>query len=94
VCAGSSIGGKPCRRFAFNIYNGGALTATLTWSNRDNDLDLELWRGTTQIAESTGVSAQEQVSSTVTAGSAYELRAVYYGGSTIQNFELRVTRPN
>jgi hypothetical protein len=94
VCSGSSIGGKPCRRFPFGVHHSGIVTARLDWSTRSNDLDLELWSGGTMLASSTGVGDQENVSSSVSAGASYELRVVYYGGSTVQQFTLRVQRPN
>jgi hypothetical protein len=94
VCAGSSISGRPCRRFELAVHHGGTLTARLEWSTRTNDLDLELWRGSTMLASSRGVGDQESVSSAVSAGAMYELRVVYYEGATVQPFTLRVQRPN
>jgi len=92
-CEGS-VFDAPCRRFPFALHHDGVIEGTLTWTNPTNDLDLELWRGDTPIASSTGVQPQEFVSSNGTAGSTYEWRVVYYGGSTIANFTLKVTHPN
>lgn len=93
ACTGSSAGNKPCRRHAFTVTRSGTAVGRLTWSNRQNDLDLELWRGSTRVASSDGVTTEENVSAAVSAGS-YEWRVVYYSGSTVQAYTLAVTRPN
>jgi hypothetical protein len=85
--------GKPCRRYPFVASTAGPFEATLTWSDRRNDLDLELWRGGTRLISTLGVTETEQMSSNLTAGS-YEVRVVYYNGSTTQTYALRITRQN
>jgi len=86
---------RPCQRFTFGVHHNGTAEAVLAWSAGVNDLDLELWRGTTRLASSAGVSrTEERVSSAVTAGSSYQWRVVYYSGSTVQGFTLTVRRPN
>lgn len=86
---------KPCRTFTVSVHHGGTLEARLQWGNRSNDLDLELWSGTNQLADSHRVGTTEEfISSGVSAGSTYQLRVIYYSGSTVQPFTLRVSRPN
>lgn len=85
--------GKPCRRYPFTTSNAGQFEAVLTWSDRRNDLDLELWRGTTRLISTLEVGTTERMSSNLTPGS-YEVRVVYYDGSTTQGYDLRITRSN
>ena len=94
ACAGS-IANRPCRRFSFGTHHSGTAEAVLSWNTGVNDLDLELWSGNTRIASSTGVSRnEERVSSTVGPLGSYQWRVVYFSGSTVQAFTLRVRRPN
>jgi hypothetical protein len=84
---------KPCQRYRFTPTNAGAMQATLTWSNRSTDLDLELWRGSTKLISTLSVGTTEEISSNVTPG-AYELRVIYYRGETTQPYDLRLAHPN
>ena len=93
ACSGSGNGSSACVRHAFSVSASGTVEGRLTWSNVGNDLDLELWRGSTKIASSDGVTTTESVSASVTAGS-YEWRVVYYSGTSSQSYSLAVTRPN
>ena len=90
---GSIHDAKPCQRYPFTVTNNGAMQATLTWSNRDNDLDLELWRGSTRLISTLDVITTEEISSNVSPG-LYEVRVVYYQGTTTQRYDLRLARPN
>ena len=92
ACSGSGSGNSSCLRHAFSVGASGTIEGRLAWSG-DNDLDLELWRGSTKVASSDGVTTTETVSTSVTAGS-YEWRVVYYSGSSSQSYSLAVTRPN
>lgn len=92
---GGSIGNSPCQRFSFGVHHDGVAEAVLSWGSGINDLDLELWRGSTQLARSIGVSRnEERVSANVQAGGTYQWRVVYWSGSTVQSFSLQVRRPN
>jgi hypothetical protein len=83
----------PCHVYTVNVHNAGPLEAKLTWSG-GADLDLELYRNDTRIANSSEAGGTEElVSSTVSAGS-YQLRVIYYLGSTITKYTLRIARPN
>jgi hypothetical protein len=85
---------KPCATFSIPIHHAGTLEAVLSWNSGVNDLDLELYRGTTELASSNGVSRnEERISSQVSQGM-YQIRVIYYNGSTVQDFQLRVRRPN
>lgn len=91
----AACGTRPCRTFALNMHHAGSITARLTWSNRDNDLDLEIWDGTTRIVDSAAASGTEEFVSTAISGArSFQLRVVYFSGSTIQPFQVAVTRPN
>lgn len=85
---------RPCAIFNLPIHHAGTLEATLSWGSGVNDLDLELYRGTTELASSNGVSRnEERVTSGVGPGM-YQIRVIYYSGSTVQDFQVRVRRPN
>jgi hypothetical protein len=84
---------KPCRIVTFPIHNSGAFSALLTW-NGTADLDLSLWRGTTEIARSSGVRGREEVSAILSIASNYELHVTYYQGATVASYILNVTRMN
>lgn len=86
---------EPCRRYSFGVHYTDTAEAVLTWGSGANDLDLELWQGSTRVASSASATrTEERVSSRVNAGSSYQWRVVYYSGSTIQSYQLRVRRPN
>lgn len=94
VCT-DNITPKPCARFSFGVHHTDTAEAVLSWAGGTNDLDLELWRGTTRLASSLSASRnEERVSSSVVAGNSYQWRVVYYSGSTVQSFTLTVRRPN
>jgi hypothetical protein len=93
VCGTGSIA-KPCAAFDIPIHHNGVLGAVLTWSSGSNDLDLELYRGTTRLASSSTATRTEESISTQVSPGLYQLRVVYYQGSTVQNFQVRVNRPN
>jgi hypothetical protein len=84
---------NPCVTRTIPLHHPGIIDATLTW-NGTADLDLELWRGTTEIASSDGVRGTERITADVTGGSNYEFRVIYYQGATIANYILRVIHPN
>lgn len=84
---------KPCKVHTFPIHNDGTFRAVLTW-NTGSDLDLELYRGTTEIAESSSVTSREEVSANIPGGSIYELRVIYYNGSLITGYNLAINRVN
>jgi hypothetical protein len=89
-----SIVTKPCATFNIPIHHTGTLEATLSWNSGVNDLDLELYRGSTELASSNGVSRnEERITSGVSQGM-YQIRVIYYNGSTVQDFQVRVRRPN
>lgn len=83
---------KPCRAYPFHVSSAGSVQASLTWAE-GADLDLTLWRGSSLIASSRGVTHTEAVSSNVSPGD-YELHVTYYSGAVIANFTLTVTHPN
>jgi hypothetical protein len=89
---------KACKVITLHVHNPGNLVATLDWSPSGSaaDLDLSLFRAgtTTAIVRSTGVTSQETVSTSLTAGFDYELHVTYYAGSSITAYTLRVTHPN
>jgi archaellum component FlaG (FlaF/FlaG flagellin family) len=85
---------KPCKLITIAVHNGGALSATLSWTGGSADLDLSLWNGSSAIATSLGVNSTERISSNVNAGGTYVFHVTYYGGSNIVNYNLKVTRPN
>jgi hypothetical protein len=90
---GSSVT-RPCATFNLPIHHAGTLEATLSWNTGVNDLDLELYRGSTELASSNGVSRnEERITSGVSQG-LYQIRVIYYSGSTVQDFQVRVRRPN
>ena len=92
---GGILQNDPCRRYPFGVHYSDNAEAVLTWGSGANDLDLELWQGSNRIANSSSATrTEERVSSRVNAGSSYQWRVVYYSGSTIQNYQLRVRRPN
>jgi hypothetical protein len=85
---------KACRRIFIDTHHDGTLEARLTWT-ASTDLDLELWRNGTRIASSNGVGSRlEMISSAISARTSYELRVIYYSGSSITNFSLQLTHPN
>lgn len=86
---------KPCQSFSLPTHHSGTLSARLTWDNRNNDLDLEVWNGTNRLASSNDVGGTEEfISTNVSSGNSYTLRVIYYSGSTVQPFSVAVTRPN
>lgn len=86
---------RPCQSFSLPTHHSGTLSARLTWDNRNNDLDLEVWNATTRLANSNDVGGTEEfISTNVSPGTSYTLRVIYYSGSTVQPFQVAVTRPN
>lgn len=91
----TTLGQQPCKTFNIGVHHDGQLDAELRWSNRDNDLDLDLYQDGTRIATSGGVvTTQERITTTVRAGLAYQLRVYYWRGATIEHFTLTVRRPS
>jgi hypothetical protein len=90
-----SDGDFGCQILTLDIHNPGTLEATLEWENPSSDLDLALWRGTTLLADSQGEFVlEETVSSSIVTAATYELHVIYYAGSVITPYKLRVTHPN
>lgn len=91
----TTCGDKPCKTFTVAVHHDGRLEAELTWTDRSNDLDLQLWRGDEMLSESDDIlTVREFISADVQGGHRYELRVIYFDGSTIEEFELRVTHPS
>jgi len=83
---------QPCRTYAFTTTTNGTLQVTLSWSG-GVDLDLELWRGTTRVISTLGgAGTAESMSVSLTPGS-YEVRVVYFSGTSGQNYQLQIIRP-
>lgn len=89
-----SVVTKPCATFNIPVHHTGTLEATLSWNSGVNDLDLELYRGSTELASSNGVSRTEERITSGVAQGMYQIRVIYYNGSTVQDFQVRVRRPN
>jgi hypothetical protein len=91
TCGSSSP--QPCKVHVFPIHHDGVFTANLTW-NTNADLDLQLYRDGTEIAESSGDASSQEVSANLTGGFNYELRVIYRTGSLITAYALDVARMN
>lgn len=92
IC-GAAVFTTPCKRHAFTVHHDGMIAASVTWSG-GADIDLQLWRGFVLLEQSAGSDPIEQVSAAATAGESYELRVVYFSGTTVTNYSLVVSRPN
>jgi hypothetical protein len=73
------------------------VSATLRWTDRNDDLDLTLFRqgeNSVPIVSSRGVSQPERIDSVVEGEDVYELRVTYSDGDTIANFTLTYSHPS
>jgi hypothetical protein len=87
------VGERPCRIISFTPTASGLIDALLAWSSAGTDIDLFLYRDNSRIASSFASSGfHERVFEAIEAGRAYELRIVYFSGSTVQNYTLALSR--
>ena len=99
TCTGPSSNGDGCKQYNLDVHNAGTIDASLTWSDRDTWLWLELYKmpegQQLASASSSRINGLTQhLSVNVSGHSQYWIRIRYALGARITPFSTTVSRPN
>lgn len=97
ACLTSST--DPCRVFAIDAHHNGFVESTLTWTDRDTWLWLELYRASdgSQVVRSSASRVdglRQQISTGIVEGQRYLLVVRFVFGARVTSFSLTTSRPN
>jgi hypothetical protein len=76
------------------LHHPGNVEAQLDWQPTNTDLDLDLYSGTTRLANSDNIRYNSEFVSASVGSGTYQLRIYYSDGSVIFRYTIRVRRPN